>query len=364
MATVPVFVAKRHYDGAVTDATNAGTSTAPSKRGRGEKSSPTIYDIAKLAGVNPSTVSRALSKPGRVSAKTQKIIEDAAAELNYQVNPFARALPTGRTQTIGLIVADITNPTFFDIIRGAETTGASRDYTLVLAESSESPETEVTAARRLLATVDGLILASPRMDDDHIRALAADKPVVVVNRDIEGVPCVVPDVRKGISEAVRSLAANGHEHLAYVAGPAQSWMTARRWEGVKDAADWSKLTAVRLESSKPTVDGGRQVARDVLDSRATAVITYNDLLAIGLMQELQAGGMKVPDQISIVGFDDIFGADFTTPALTTVRSPLRECGTRAVTILLDTLLGHDVPAGPVSVETELVVRGSSGRLLS
>jgi LacI family transcriptional regulator len=202
------------------------------------------------------------------------------------------------------------------------------------------------------------------MDDDNIRSLAGDKPVVVINREIEGVPCVVPDVNKGIGEAVRSLAANGHEHIAYVAGPQQSWMTARRWEGVKAACEWSKLSAVRLESSKPTVDGGRKVARDVLDSSATAVITYNDLLAIGLMQELQAGGMQVPDQISIVGFDDIFGADFTTPALTTVRSPLRECGTRAVTILLDVLHGHDAPAGPVSVETELVVRGSSGRLLS
>ena len=155
-------------------------------------------------------MSRALSKPGRVSAKTQKLIEDAAAELNYQVNPFARALPTGRTSTFGLIVADITNPTFFDIIRGAETTATARDYTLVLAESAESAATELTAARRMMATVDGLILASPRMDDDNIRALARDKPVVVINREVDGVPCVVPDVNKGISEAVRSLAANGH----------------------------------------------------------------------------------------------------------------------------------------------------------
>jgi DNA-binding LacI/PurR family transcriptional regulator len=352
------------YDGAVTEATNSGAVTSPAKRGRGEKSSPTIYDIARLAGVNPSTVSRALSKPGRVSAKTQKIIEDAAEQLNYRVNPFARALPTGRTQTIGLIVADITNPTFFDIIRGAETTGSARDYTLVLAESAESPETELVAARRMLSTVDGLILASPRMDDEKILALAADKPVAVINREIEGVPCVVPDVNKGISQAVRSLASNGHQELAYVAGPPQSWMSSRRWEGVQAACDWYKLGAVRLESSKPTVDGGRQVARDVLASGATAVITYNDLLAIGLMQELQAAGMHVPDQISIVGFDDIFGADFTTPPLTTVRSPLGECGSRAATLLLDMLLGQDGPAEAVRVDTELVVRGSSGRLIA
>ena len=344
---------------------DAGTAAgAAKKHGRDGKSNATIYDIARIAGVNASTVSRALSKPGRVSPKTQKLIEDAAAELNYHVNPFARALPTGKTNTFGLIVADITNPTFFDIIRGAETTATDRDYTLVLAESAESPATELTAARRLMATVDGLILASPRMDDDNIRALARDKPVVVINREVEGVPCVVPDVHKGLSEAVRSLAGNGHHKIAYVAGPPESWMSERRWEGVQAASEWSRLEAVRLESTKPTVDGGRQTARDVRASGATAVLTYNDLLAIGLMQELQAAGISVPDQISIVGFDDIFGADFTTPPLTTVRSPLGECGAGAATRLLDLLHGTGEPAGTLSVETELVLRGSSGRILS
>jgi LacI family repressor for deo operon, udp, cdd, tsx, nupC, and nupG len=342
----------------------AATPHTARKPARDGKGNATIYDIAKVAGVNPSTVSRALSKPGRVSAKTQKLIEDAAAELNYQVNPFARALPTGRTNTFGLIVADITNPTFFDIIRGAQTTGTLRDYTLVLAESAESAATELTAARRMMTTADGLILASPRMDDDDIRALARDKPVVIINREVEGMPCVIPDVRKGIGEAVRSLAANGHKKMAFVAGPARSWMSARRWEGVQAACEWSRLEAVRVESTKPTVDGGRQVARDVLATNATAVLTYNDLLAIGLMQELQAGGMAVPDQISIVGFDDIFGADFTTPPLTTVRSPLGECGAGAATWLLDLLQGKGEPDGTLRVETELVLRGSSGRLLA
>ena len=343
----------------------AAAPTGPAKKhARDGKSSPTIYDIARVAGVNPSTVSRALSKPGRVSAKTQKLIEDAAAELNYQVNPFARALPTGRTSTFGLIVADITNPTFFDIIRGAGATASARDYTLVLADSAESAVTELTTARRMMPTVDGLILASPRMDDDDIRTLARDKPVVVINRRVDGVPCVVPDVNKGISEAVRSLAANGHKKVAYVAGPAKSWMSARRWDGVRSACEWSRLEAVRLESTKPTVDGGRQAAREVLASGATAVLTYNDLLAIGLMQELQAAGVQVPDQISIVGFDDIFGADFTTPPLTTVRSPLGECGSGAATILLDHLAGTGgETAETLSVETELVLRGSSGRLI-
>lgn len=340
------------------------SKAAKTASARPGKTSPTIYDIARLAGVNPSTVSRALSKPGRVSVKTQKLVEDAAAELNYEVNPFARALPTGRTNTLGLIVADITNPTFFDVIRGAETTSAVRDYTLVLAESAESPDTELIAARRMMKTADGLILASPRMDDNQIRELAAGKMVVVINRQVEGVPCVVPDVKTGISEAVRSLAVNGHRKVAYVGGPEESWMSSRRWEGVREACEWSALESVRLNSSKPTVDGGRRIARDVLASGATAVLTYNDLLAIGLMQELQAGAISVPDAMSVVGFDDIFGASFTTPPLTTIRSPLRECGSRAATMLLNRLEGADTPGITVTVETEFVLRGSSGRLLA
>ena len=182
------------------------------------------------------------------------------------------------------------------------------DYTLVLAESAESGVTELTAARRMMATVDGLILASPRMDDDDIRTIARDKPVVVINREVDGVPCVVPDVNKGISEAVRSLAANGHHKVAF-AGAAAVLDVRRRWEACRPPANGParrpRAGIQQARSSTAAASGARRPA-----SGATAVLTYNDLLAIGLMQELQAAGMVVPDQISIVGFDDIFGADF------------------------------------------------------
>ena len=330
---------------------------------QGGKVTATIYDIAKLAGVNPSTVSRALNKPERVSTKTRKVVEAAAVELSYQVNPMARALLTGRTSTLGLIVADITNPTFFNVIRGAQSTAISRQHTLILAESSESAATELTAARRMMPTVDGLILASPRMGDEDIRTLAREKPVVVINSEVEGVSCVTPDVRKGVSQALRSLAANGHKKLAFIAGPPQSWMSARRWEGVETACEWSGIESMRFESTEPTVEGGRLLARDIRASGATAVLAYNDLLAIGLMQEVQAAGISVPDRLSIVGFDDIFGADFTTPPLTTIRSPLRECGALAAERLLDLLNGATDASGTLRAETELILRGSSGRLI-
>ncbi|MGF9647259.1 LacI family DNA-binding transcriptional regulator [Pseudarthrobacter oxydans] len=342
----------------------ASGATRINKPARSAKPSPTIYDIGKVAGVNPSTVSRALSKPGRVSVKTRKLVEDAAAQLGYQVNPFARALPTGRTSTLGLIVADITNPIYLDIVRGTESTALGQDYTLMLADSAETTQTELTAARRMMPFVDGLILVSPCMDDTRIHELAGEKPLVVINREVNDVTCVVPEVNKGIGEAIRSLVVNGHRKIGYVAGPPQSWMSKRHWDGVQAACDWSKLESVRLESDRPTVDGGRRVAREVVSSGATAVLTYNDILAIGLMQELQAASVVVPDEISIVGFDDMFGADFTTPPLTTVRSPMLTCGKEAARLVLN-LLNGEVHSTPIlHVDTELVLRGSSGRLSS
>ncbi|MEW9870893.1 LacI family DNA-binding transcriptional regulator [Arthrobacter sp. HS15c] len=343
----------------------ADAKASPGKAdGRAVKTNATIYDIAKLAGVNPSTVSRALSKPGRVSVKTRTLIEDAAAELDYQANPFAKALPTGKTSTVGLIVADIANPTFFGTIRGAESTAADQDYSVILAESAESPKKELSAAKRMMASVDGLILASPRMDDDHIRQLAGEKPVIVVNRNVEGITCVVPDVDKGLGEAVRHLAGHGHRKITFVAGPEASWMSSRRWLAVQQACEWSRIEPLKVQSQTPTIKGGRAIARTIVSSGASAVIAYNDLLAIGLMQELQAAAYVVPDQISIVGFDDIFGADFTTPGLTTVRAPMETCGVEAAGLLLKALKGHgDVPSTRY-IDTELVIRGSTGKLLA
>lgn len=324
------------------------------------RSAPTIYDIAELAGVNPSTVSRALSKPGRVSTKTQQKILDAAEELNYQVNIFARALPTGRTQTIGLIVSDITNPAYFDIIRSAGTAAAARDYTLMLADSTESAELELTAARRMLATVDGLILASPRLTDEQIQQLAAKKPVAVINRNVEGVGSMVADADTGVMDAVRHLAAMGHTSLAYVAGPEQSWMSQRRWESIKARCDWHGMTATVVARGLPTVDGGRRAAIAVRSSAATAVFCYNDLMAIGLMRELQAAGLAVPADLSILGFDNIFGSDFTTPPLSTIKSPLHDLGVSAMTWVLHALDAGDAVSPTPALPTELVLRGSTG----
>lgn len=332
------------------------------KKSRGG-SAPTIYDIARLAGVNPSTVSRALSQPGRINVKTEERIHAAAKELNYRVNPIARALPTGRTSTLGLIVADITNPMIFGIVRGAERAAAEAGYTLVVAESQESGEREATAVERVLPGVDGLVLATTRLGDAQISQIAQRKPTVVINRALEGVTSVLPDVEHGVAQLVKHLSELGHRSVAYLSGPDTSWISARRWDALLDLAPRHGMTIVEIGPGAPTLEGGTAAISRVVASGASAVIAFNDLMAIGLLRAAAERGIAVPGQLSMAGFDDIFGSDLTTPALTTVRTPLADAGERAVRYLLARVASRGESAPIVDealLPTELIVRGSTG----
>ncbi|GAA5201602.1 LacI family DNA-binding transcriptional regulator [Arthrobacter gyeryongensis] len=321
----------------------------------------TIYDIAHAAGVNASTVSRALGKKGRTAPRTQKLIEDIATELGYRVNPFARALPTGRTYLLGLIVGNVVDPSFLDVIRCAESTATAHGYNLILVGTPEAPEKEIATIQRIKGGVDGLILADPLMCDDQLREMSRDTPLVVIDRQTEGIPCVVPDVKKGVREAIRGLRENGHRKVAFVSGARDSWMSTRIGAEVQDACEWSGMEAIGIPSREPTVEGGRLTARNVVASGATAVLTCNDLLAIGLMQELQAASITVPDRMSIVGFGDAVGSVYTTPQLTTVRWNRGQTGTNAINLLVEILDASGTPARAVHLDTEVVIRGSIGR---
>lgn len=324
----------------------------------GRKSAATIYDIARHLGVSPSTVSRALNKPGRINVKTEQRIRQAAAELNYRINPMARALPTGRTHTLGLILTDITNPVYFPLVRGAERITAAAGYTLVLAESQESGAQEAESAQRLLQSIDGLVLVASRLDDERIRALANLKPLVLVNRVVDGLPAVVPDVLAGIRDALDHLASLGHTSLAFLSGPSASWMSRLRWETLLDEAPRRGMTLVEIGPGVPTLDGGEQGLRRVRASGVTAVVAYNDLMAIGLLRACRRAGIDVPSRLSIVGFDDIFGSDFTTPPITTVRTPLDLVGEEAVHRVL-AALGDDESPAPRRIGAEFVRREST-----
>ena len=325
-----------------------------------EQTTPaTIYDIAKLAGVNPSTVSRALTSPGRLNAKTEAKIRAAAKELNYRANPFARALPTGRTKMIGLMIADITNPMFSNAVRGAEAMAMKYGYTLVIAESQESTIIEASALEKIQAAVDGLIMVTTRLSDEQIREINSQKPIVLMNRVVKGVEDVVPQNAPGIEEAIKHLASQGHKHIGFLSGPSNSWMSNERWKLLMKSALSHKMTIVEIGPNSPSIEGGKDALDRVIASGITAVVAYNDLVAIGLMRSAQERGYTIPADLSIIGFDNIFGSDFTSPPLTTIQMPLNEVGARAVEALLKSL-GEEIETGQYeTLTTSLVTREST-----
>ena len=320
----------------------------------------TIYEVAQVAGVNPSTVSRALNNPGRISEKTEERIREVAKRLNYQVNPFARALPTGKTKMIGLMVADITNPVYFGAVRGAEAEALKHGYTLVIAESQESIGFEEQALTRIESAVDGIIMVTSRLSDEDIRKLNSRKPLVLMNRHCEGVRDIVPNIEPGIAHLLNHLQALGHTHVAYVSGPSNSWMNAERWRILLQHSLAKKIKIVEIQSDAPSQQGGKGTVDRIIASGVSAVIAYNDIMAIGILQELKARGVSVPGDVSVSGFDNIFGSDFTTPSLTTIEAPLELIGKCAI----NTLLGIDSEDQISHLESQLIVRQSTGKAKS
>lgn len=327
---------------------------------RGRKR-PTIYDVAREAGVATSTVSRALANPGRVNARTRERIVEVAERLGYHTNPHARALPSGRTETVALFVSDVTNPHFFGIIRGAEQQTRAAGCTLILGDTEESPELEAANVERLSGSVDGFVIAASRMSDSQILELADRHRLVLISRQVEGVPSVIVDHEDGTRQIIEHLASLGHSSVVYLAGPRRSWLAARRWQAIRATARKLGMRAERLGPFPPAVRGGAAAADAALGQGATAVIAHNDLLAIGMLRRLADRGTRVPQDISVVGYDDIFGADFCSPPLTTLAGHFAEAGRLAVDLLLGAGEGSQAPRTSQRVlPSHLVIRDSTG----
>jgi DNA-binding LacI/PurR family transcriptional regulator len=333
---------------------------APGSGGGQTTRPPSIYDVAEAAGVAASTVSRALSKPGRVSFRTAEHIRKVAAELGYRVELQQRSLPSARTHLLAMIVADITNPVFFGLIRGAERTATHAGYTLVLAETQESEQTERSVVERLEARFDGVILASSRLSDGAIRAVAKTSPVVVLNRFVDQVPSVTSDNVRATKRAVEHLAAHGHRSITYLAGPEASWADGMRWRGLLEAGHELQIKVRRIGPHLPTVHGGRQAAERWRAAPTTGVVAYNDLVAIGFMQTVSETGLTVPRDVSVVGFDNIRDAGLVRPQLTTIASPLVSLGSAAVNHLLKTGVAPVRRDQAVTLPARMVVRESTG----
>lgn len=258
-------------------------------------------------------------------------------------------------------MADATNPFYFGILRGAEVAAAKAGYTLVLIDAAESGRREQATCARVLPFLDGLIVTSSRMSDTVLRGFAKSHPVVVLNRFVGGLPCVVPDTDDGIGQAVTHLLDLGHRHIDYVPGPDASWSSGRRWLALREAARTRGFTAHRLAPVRPTVEGGHAVGQVIAERASTAVLCYNDLVAIGLLRGLAEAGVRVPDDVSVVGFDNIFASDIVTPALTTVASPMGVLGKTAFSHVLAMIGGAQPRTNePVAVPVKLIGRASTG----
>lgn len=320
----------------------------------------TVRDVAALAGVSISTVSRALSAPDMVNEVTRQRVIDAARELDYRPNPAARGLRVGRTSNLGLLIPDLENPFFASVTKGVQSRARAAGYAVFVADSDEDPAQEIELIANLAPQVDGIILASPRAASEELLDAVAGKAVVMLNREVGDIPSITIDNADGILQAVSHLRALGHRTIAYASGPAHSWSGEERRKGMAAVAEaFPDLTVVQLGHFRPYFSGGYPAADLAVASGATAVIAYNDVMALGIVDRLRHRGISVPGDMSVVGFDDVPVASLVSPALTTVQIPLAGLGRRGVDLLVERLDGAvDVTTRTV-LPVELIIRNSS-----
>lgn len=312
----------------------------------------TLTDVARLAGVSIATASRAFGEPDRLAPSTRERVMEAAADLGY-ANPQAGTA----TRTFGVIVPDVANPVYGKLLKAIQGQAWHGRHRIVLFDADEDLRREreqIEQARRL----DGMLLCSPRLPDAEVIALIGANPAVIVNRQISGVPCVLMDAVHGPSQAIEHLAALGHQHIAYASGPQGSWADARRFDTIVAACERHGIRLTRLSHHAASIQGGRAAAALAAASGATAVVAYNDLVALGLEAGMLELGYACPDDISLVGIDDIDLAGAVTPALTTVQMPIERSGALAVDLLLQAIAGS-VIGDVATLGSQLVVRAST-----
>jgi LacI family transcriptional regulator len=312
----------------------------------------TILDVAALAGVHAATVSRALSRPEKVAAATRQRVEDAVEELGFVPNRAARGLITGRTENVAVIVPDITNPHFASMVRSVQRTAREAELHVVLVDTGEHPDEEVRAVRTLSREVDGFIVLAPRRLHLELDALGS-KPAVFVNRPVRGRPSVLLRTAPAVGEMLAHLGSLGHRSLSYQSGPSGSWAAGERLRAVRQSSNDAGLDLVEIAVNGPTFDDAGAVVAEIARRRASAVMAFNDQMALGVIAGLRHRGLSVPGDVSVVGIDDVPMAAMVAPPLTTISLPTLEAGAAAIR-----KLGEDVTR--TELFGTLVIRGSTG----
>lgn len=312
----------------------------------------TIAEVAERAGVSASTVSRVMNGRFGGDPAVAERVRQAAAELRYSPNHLARSFALGQTSAIGFLVPDLANPSIQAVLAALSKAAAGDGYRVLVADSAEAVDDEPLLAAEIRRRSDALVLCAPRMSDaELVRVAETLAPVVLVNRSNPGAaaPTVTVDSRAGFAALARHLCALGHRRLAYVTGP-PGVATRNRVNGINDVvAEVDGVTVVRIEGGASSEDGVAAV-EEVIASGATGVLAFNDLVAIGLVHGLTERGVRVPDDVSVTGFDDIPFSRYMSPALTTESVPHRKLGemawARMHALLRGTEPDHDVVFQP------------------
>jgi LacI family transcriptional regulator len=342
-------------------------------RRAGERGAPlavTMRQVAQEAGVSVKTVSRVVNNQGEISEATRERVLEAIEKLGYRPSKVARALATQRTETVGLILGDISNPFFAQVARGVLDTAQAEGYDVFLCNSDYDPHLEIRALYSLADhNVGGMIIFPCWQNEDKLKAFADDgKLLVVVNRafqDYPGMGIVRHDIRGGAKLAVDYLVSQGHTAIGMLAGRAAPLQLMERVIGFREALAAHGIPVVDdwiLGGSAPTdVERGRETARQLLTQHpeVTAVFAYNDLIAAGAIQACGDLGRRVPEDLAVVGFDDNQFAAMVAPPLTTIHLKKYELGRKAVTRLVEMLEDPQAEYPPIFLDVELVIRGSA-----
>jgi DNA-binding LacI/PurR family transcriptional regulator len=329
----------------------------------------TIADVAERAGVSTATVSRVLAGLGRARPETRARVLEAARALDYRPSGIARSLRRQVTRTLGLIVTDIENPFFPELVRAVEDAARDADYAVLLCNAADDPEREAAYLDLLVERrVDGVVIAASSLGGRHKEWLSEPRlPVVLVNAvDDVGLPAVASDNRGGARRAVEHLLELGHRRIAHLTAPPRNVDAPDRLQGARDALAAAGLDPEDLVvvAGDAGVAGGERAMHDALHAapELTAVFAYNDLMAIGAMRAIRAARRAVPRDVSVVGFDDIALAEYVDPPLTTISQQTAAMGRWAVDRLVAQLDRIEPPEEPRdrTMPVTLRVRESTG----
>lgn len=324
---------------------------------RQNRSRPTMQDVARKAGVSTATVSYVLNGTGSVGEDVQKLVHDVAKSIRYRVNYSARATRTGQTQSIGLILPDISNPFFPEMAHVVQATLRRAGYAVFLIDSEGDPATEHSGAEDLIGRgVEGIVWF-PASEHDSLAEFQDDVPIVVVDRPLANYDTVSSDYVAGGAMLAESVVSKGHQRIGMVTGPLALTSASLRRDGFVQAVGDSAKIIWEVENDFSIQLSS--VTRKVIEDQGVSVIVCgNDLIAIGVMRALHEQGRHVPDDVCVAGFDDIPWAGYSIPGLATMHQPFGSLGKAAVEILIRRIDGDDVPRMNLKLGMRLVSRGS------